>query len=203
MIESGVAGGHSIVASKECYRQNTDFYKNVIVWRMDDELKKWAKPFHFQEPQIFERGQVYYDQSCKSKGCESDISDNVKAIWKRHFHDERPTLFIIRDFNYLNALKRKDIRRAQRVLEEMNALYAYFSRLNQKNNNILVLVSGSETRRFEFPQKGKEWVAFKKRGRKIIYRKSSLMSPVYAYGPRSEKFCGIFSESQMLERLSD
>ena len=203
MIESGISGGNSIISSKECYRQNRDFYKNIVIWRMDDELKEWAEPFHFQTLRKFEAGEVYYDQSCSVNKCDSDISRNIKTIWKRHFSDERKTLLIIRDFNYLDALKKKDVRTAEKILKELDGLYAYFSHLNQKNNNILVLISGSETRRFEFPQRGEEWIAFKKRGRKIIYRKSSLMSPVYAYGPQAENFCGIFPESQMFKRLSD
>ena len=203
VIESGVAGGNSIITSKKCYRRNPDFYKNIVVWRMDDELKEWAEPFDLKAPQLFEAGKVYRDQTCGAKNCDSDISSNVKAIWKQHFSGKKRTLLIVRDFNYLDALKKRDIRRAEKVLEELDMLYAYFSELNGKNNNILVVVSGSEVRRFEFPRKGKEWVSFKKKGRKIVYRKSSLMSPVYARGPRSEKFCGIFPESQMFERLSD
>ena len=203
IIESGVAAGGSVIPSKECYLRNSDFYRNVVVWRMDDELKELAEPFDLQTPRVFETGRVYRGRSCGVKGCDSDISSNVKAIWKQYFSSKRRTLFIVRDFNYLEALKKRDIRRAEKVLGELDALYAYFSRLNKKNNNILVVVSGSEARRFEFPRKGKEWVSFKKKGRKIMYRKSSLMSPVYARGPRSERFCGIFPESEMLKRLSD
>ena len=203
MIESGVVGGNSIVSSKKCYKQKVDFYKNIAIWRMDDELKEWVEPFHFQGTQTFETGQIYYDQSCNGKNCESDIVSNVKAIWKRYFFNKNKTLLIVRDFNYLAALKKKDIKRARRTLEELNILYDYFSLLSQKNDDILVVVSGSETRRFEFPQRGKEWAAFEKRGRKITYRNSSLISPVYAQGPQSEKFCGIFPEYQMLERFSE
>ena len=203
MIESGATPKGSIIFSKECYRKKPDFYKNIAIWRMDDELKNWAVPFHFQGLQKFEAGRVYYDQSCREKGCDSDILSNVKAIWKQYFARERKTLFIIRDFNYLNALKRKDIRKAEKILENLGLLYDYFSHLDAEGDNILVVISGSETLRFEFPKKGKEWVAFKEKGRRIIYRRSSLMSPVYASGPRSEKFCGIFPESQMLKRFSD
>ena len=45
----------SLVFSKECHRQNGDFYKNFILWRMDDKLKEMAEPFHFQDFQVRER----------------------------------------------------------------------------------------------------------------------------------------------------
>ena len=199
MIESGVWGGNSIVSSRECYEQNIAFYKNITVWKMDDELMEIAIPFYHQNLGTIDSGKIYYDKSCSKNNCTSDISDNVKAIWKKYFFNERKTLFIIRNFNYLNALKKKDIRKATKVLEELDAIYAYFSRFK----NVLVVISGSETRRFELPRKGKDWGLFIKKGRKVTYRDSSLMSPVYAQGPRSEKFCGIFLESQMLKRLSD
>ena len=203
MIESGVSEEKSIIFSKKCYLKNTKFYKNIVIWKMDDELIDMARPFHFQEPQAFEKGKIYYDKSCSVKGCATDISSNIKAIWEQYFYSQRQTLFIIRNFNYLNALKKRDVRKATGILEELDALYTYFSRLGQKNNDILLLISGSETRRFEFPKKGTDWGVFKKEGRKIIYHKSSLLSPVYAKGPQAEKFCGIFSESQMLKRLLD
>ena len=202
-IESGVSDEDSLVFSQECLRQSKDFYNNLTLWRMDDKLKNVAMPFHFQALPKLEKGKIYYDKSCRGNNCESDLSGNVKAIWEQYFSDRRETFFIIRDFNYLKALKRKDIHGARKILERMESLYAYFSRFNKKNYNILLLVTGAETRRFEFPQKGREWAAFEKKGKKIIYRQSSLMSPVYAEGPRAENFCGIFPESELSKRLSD
>ena len=126
---------------------------------------------------------------------------DTRALWEEHFSRKKGTLLIIRDFEYLAALRENDVRRARKVLEKLEKWHAYFARRNRKKNEILLVVSGSQAYGIEFPQGGKGWAAFEKKGGGIVYRNSALLSPVYASGPWAENFCGIFEESQMLKRF--
>ena len=65
---------------------------------------------------------------------------------------------------------------------------------------MLVMVTGAESLPIEFPIQGKEWAAFDKTGKNVIYKNPSLMSPVLARGAMAENFCGIFDEAEMLKR---
>jgi hypothetical protein len=62
------------------------------------------------------------------------------------------------------------------------------------------MVTGAESLPLEFPLQGKEWAEFEKTGKNVIYKNTSLMSPVLARGPMAENFCGIFDEAEMLKR---
>lgn len=66
---------------------------------------------------------------------------------------------------------------------------------------MLVIVTGAESLPLEFPQQGKEWAEFEKTGKNVIYKNTSLMSPVLARGAMAENFCGIFDESETLKRV--
>ena len=108
-------------------------------------------------------------------------------------------IIIVRDFNFQNALKKKDISLAKESLQEIDRLINSISR--DKKSDLLIVVSGAESLPIEFPLQGKEWSDFEKTGKNIIYKNSSLMSPVLARGAMSENFCGIFEESEILKRL--
>ena len=188
-------------ALDRCYKENPDFYKNVIIWKMGG-VSQEGESFHIQIPRAFEQGRIYYDKSCRKKDCFSKLAYNAKSIWDRHFSSRNQTLFIIRDFAYLKALKDKNISKARQSLTEIDKLLSYFIKLNNKNKDeILIVVSGSESRRFEFPRQGQDWASFDEKGHHVLYRRSGLISPVYAWGSRAENFCGIYDESEILKRF--
>ena len=109
------------------------------------------------------------------------------------------TVFVVRDFNFQNALKKKDITLAKEALQEIDRLVASIDK--SKASELLIIVSGAESLPIEFPVQGKSWAEFEKSGKNVIYKTSSLMSPVLAVGAMSENFCGIFDESEMLKRV--
>ena len=71
----------------------------------------------------------------------------------------------------------------------------------QKRNDVLILITGAESLNIELPKEGKEWAEFERSGKYVLYKNSSLMSPVMASGPMAENFCGLFDESEMLKRV--
>jgi hypothetical protein len=120
-------------------------------------------------------------------------------LWGQLVKDQFQSFFLFRDFNFLKALKKKDIGDAKETLQEIERVVNWVK--SQKGDNVLVLVTGAESLNIEFPKEGKEWAEFEKSGKNIIYKNSSLMSPVFAFGPMSENFCGLFDESEMLKRV--
>lgn len=120
-------------------------------------------------------------------------------MWNQMNKDSAKTFFIVRDFNFQNALKKKDISLAKEALQEIDRLISTIDR--SKASELLIIVSGAEALPIEFPLQGKAWSDFEKSGKNIIYKTSSLMSPVLATGAMSENFCGIFDESEMMKRV--
>ena len=103
------------------------------------------------------------------------------------------------DEKLMTAIKNKDIAGAKESLMEVERIVGWVKA--QKRDDVLIIITGAESTNIEFPTEGKEWAEFEKSGKNIIYRNSSLMSPVMAVGPMSENFCGLFDESEMLKRV--
>ena len=51
------------------------------------------------------------------------------------------------------------------------------------------------------PKKGKEWFEFERKGKHVVFRNASLLSPVLAKGAGAENFCGVFEEYEMVKRI--
>jgi hypothetical protein len=103
------------------------------------------------------------------------------------------------DFNFLKALKKKDISYAKETLQEIERMVSWIKL--QKRDDILILITGAESLNIEFPKEGQEWAEFERSGKNVIYKNASLMAPVFATGPMAENFCGLFDESEMLKRV--
>ncbi|MBY0413743.1 MAG: hypothetical protein K2Q18_06245, partial [Bdellovibrionales bacterium] len=161
------------------------------------------RAFHYQDsPDQVKDSQapgLYYDRSCQKGICYSSLSNNFKALWSRLVKGRQKTFFVVRDYNFQKALKKKDVSYAKEALLEIDRVVA--SLQNEKAGELLVIISGAESQPLEFPLQGKEWAEFEKSGKNILYKNSSLMSPVLARGAMAENFCGIFDESEMLKRV--
>jgi hypothetical protein len=80
-------------------------------------------------------------------------------------------------------------------------MYQYFKDSTRNSNKTLILLTSSAAMPIEFPSAGKEWNAFIKKGKNILYKKTSLLSSVWADGPGAENFCSYMNESEVLERI--
>ena len=170
---------------------------------MGPEVSSVHKSFHYQDsPEKLQESNkpgMYYDRSCQKGICYSSLSNNFKTIWTSLVKEHRKTFFVVRDFNFQNGLKRKDLSFAKESLLEIDRIVAMLA--GQKTGETLIVISGAESLPIEFPRQGKEWSDFEKSEKNIIYRNSTLMSPVLARGAMAENFCGIFEESEMLKRI--
>src|SRR5690606_17002399 len=103
-------------------------------------------------------------------------------------------VYLIRDFSYFEALNKKNIKQASKKLLELDKIIGYFQALTEKNKDLLVLVTTTTPVGLEFPWQGKEWAEYEKNGANLFYKKTELMSSVFASGARAENFCGIFEQ---------
>lgn len=207
IFESGANQEQTLTKALSCSPNNALDLKKLRYYKMDvnnggdaSAEKKW---FHYQDSastiQENLKPGIYYDKSCQKNLCYSSLSNNLKTLWGQVVKEQPHSFFLVRDFNYLKALKNKDITYAKETIQEIERIVSWVKA--QKRNDVLVLITGAESLNIEFPKDGKEWADFERSGKNLIFKNSSLMSPVFASGPMSENFCGIFDESEMLKRV--
>lgn len=207
ILESGAAVEQSLEQSIKCPQNITLDLSKLRYYRMGPESNGDAtvvrKTFHYQDSVNGIREStnpgLYYDKSCQKSICYSSLSNNFKTLWSQIVKNQSKTFFMLRDFNFLKALKKKDISYAKESLQEIERIVGWIKA--QKRDDILILITGAESLNLEFPKEGKEWAEYEKSGKNLIYKNASLMSPALASGPMSENFCGLFEESEILKRI--
>jgi hypothetical protein len=207
VFENGATDDISLERGLKCPQAGVVNTSKVRFYRMGPDATNLEgtgkKAFHYQDSLATIQESLYpglyYDKSCQKNLCYSSISNNFKTLWGQMIKDQSQTFFLIRDFNFLKALKKKDITYAKESLQEVERIISWINSL--KRDDVLVLVTGAESMNIEFPKEGKEWAEFERSGKNILYKNATLMSPVLAKGPMSENFCGLFEESEMLKRV--
>jgi hypothetical protein len=202
ILENGASNEQTLEKALSCPNNKTIDLSKIRFYKMGLNAETTKKSFHYQDsPEQIKESVgpgLYYDRSCQKGICYSTLSNNFKALWNRVAKDRRKSFFIIRDYNFQKALKKKDLSYAKESLLEIDRIVASLN--YEKPGDLLVIVSGAESMPLEFPLQGKEWADFEKNGKNLIYKNTSLMSPVLAKGAMAENFCGIFDESEMLKR---
>lgn len=200
-LENGVKADSSLMVHDQC--NNKTFLDGLTLLQMRQADKKRSeKPFfHYQTQKILTAGEKYFDQTCQGKNsdCFASLSNNVQTMWDGIGVQTKGTFFLVRDFSYINHLKKGDIKKAREALSEINKVVAYFKEQENAEQN-LILITGGETLALQLPSRGKEWEAFEKLGKNVKIERTRLLSPVLAKGPSAENFCGVYEESRILSR---
>lgn len=206
IFENGASDEQSLESALKCSQNNTLKTDKLRFYRMGPDSTAGAnkaKFFHYQDSEVGIKEAmtpgIYYDKSCQKNICYSSISNNFKTLWGEFVKEQSQTFFLVRDFNFIKSLKKKDIGYAKESLQEIERIIGWVN--TQKRDDVLILITGAESLNIEFPKEGKEWAEFERSGKNILFKNSSLMSPVLATGPMSENFCGLFDESEMLKRV--
>lgn len=207
VLENGTSEDESLERSVKCTQVGGMNPEKNRLFRMGPEYVaggvSWKRTFHYQDSpdalsDVMKPG-IYYDKSCQKNVCFSSVSNNFRTLWQQVIKDQPTSFFLVRDFNFQKALKKKDLVFAKESLQEIERILGYVH--NAKRDDVLIVVTGADSLKLEFPKEGKEWAEFERSGKNLIFRQSSLMSPVLASGPMAENFCGIFDESEMLKRM--
>ena len=197
-FESGISKKTSLEQAFYC-TEGHDFKKNLMAWSMK-KGKKNSKTFHFQEKIKLTQGNLYYDKSCQKDTCFTDILGNIKSIYPVFHGKSGNSFFLLRDYSYQNALRKKDFSKSKQILTLLNNLIKYFHN-ELEGRKALVLVSSAASIGLEFPRQGREWFEFDQKSTPLLYRRPGLMSPVLAWGAGAEHFCGLYEESEIFTRL--
>jgi hypothetical protein len=201
ILESGASENESFEKFLNCGEVQKNFMKSVEFVRMGPAQDSKVNSFHFQD-QLGRRNGIAYDKSCQNGLCFSSFSSNAKKI----MFDLGTTgsrsvqnFYILRDFKYLDAIKKNDILYAKDILADIDKLLLWIESTNR--NDILVLITGAEGLEIDFPKEGKEWSEYNQLGKNINIRNSTLLNTIIAKGPMSENFCGLFDETEIVKRL--
>lgn len=201
ILENLVSEKDSINALSDCDgKEKLGLNETTSLYKMSKRKSKENRTFHYQEELDTGKG-VFYDKACSSGECISSLQVNVKKIWNSLKDNNNRSFFLIRDFKYLEALKRRDIELAKERLLEVAKIYELFLDFSRNSKDTLVLLTTSNSLNFEFPKDGKKWAEFEKSGKNVLFRNTSLLSQSYANGPASENFCGFYSESEVFKRM--
>lgn len=204
IFEGEVLKKQSMSRYQECKKAKADYQKDyldeVVLWSMN-KVKKPKKLFHVSDIKSFNKGDVYYDKSCLNGDCFTSLSRNIEGTFAKFQKNSKNYLYIVRNFNYANLLKANKISEARSELNEINTTLAYFQKLASKRNDMLVLLTSSETKELNFPKTGSQWSRFEKQSKMLSVKNTKLISSVFASGARAENFCGIYDQSQVLSRI--
>ena len=200
VFEIGANSKNSLERAFKC-AEGKNFKENLTLWKMSPNRKRKQEVFNVLDKYSFEKANVYYDKSCDRKKCHGDIVESIKNVFSNFAAKEAFTLFIIKDHTYASAIKKKNIKKARAILSKLEELYFYFNTKFKKNASPLILVTSSAVRNIEFPHGGRDWKNFENRGKKVLFKRNSLMSYSLATGAGAENFCGIYEESEILKRI--
>ncbi len=198
-LEMGTGAQQSLEQHAQC---NANTFLEGITWVTMRASTKPDQPFfHYQSKRELETGKMHWDQTCQARDgkCYATLSANVKAMWESRSKQASSMFFLIRDFSYLKNLQQKNVLAARETLSEVEKVVSYF-REQPEAEQTLILITGGETASLRFPKRGKEWEAFEKSGKNILFERSKFTSPVLARGPSAENFCGVYEESRLLYR---
>ena len=201
ILESGTHDSESLDYTLTCKDKASIFLDQAIFFRMAPAKSSDKTLFHFQDREFFDKNKIYYDRTCQKGSCFASLEGNLESILSRFKIERGRYLFIVRDFTYLNALKKREIQKARTTLNELEQIITKFLEIQKSDSEMLLLITSSESIGVDFPKAGTEWAGFEKKGDNLGYKSSLLMSPVLAKGAGAENFCGIYKESEILERL--
>ncbi|MFI5389953.1 MAG: hypothetical protein ACHQYQ_01230 [Bacteriovoracales bacterium] len=191
ILEVGISPNDGLDQAFACSEENE--FKNITYFFMGQGLKGNYKKLDLLDMKPFKTGR--YQISCEF--CEQNLFPTFTSIMDRSFENKKYKLFILRDFSFLKYLKTGDFNSAKYFLKELAKTY---KNLREKRDT-LILISSSGMAKLDLPSAGAQWMEFEKKGKNAPYKNDSLLSFVLAQGPSSEKFCGIYSESDLMERI--
>ncbi len=178
-----------------------DLFSDVHYWRTEKTKDKQANFFHYLDDESgLKAPGIYYDKSCQEKGCFVSFLTNFKSLWNNFRTKNAKTFTVVRDVSYADHINAGDIMGALDILKDWDK---YLNELIEQSagRSVSILVTSTAGRGIEFPKKGRQWSSFVKRGKSITYKNQSLTAGVWAYGPGTENFCGVYEEDKVFQRI--
>ncbi|MCT4643268.1 MAG: hypothetical protein N4A33_13335 [Bacteriovoracaceae bacterium] len=181
-------------------KQNKEFLKTATVWKMQKSSND-KDFFHAETKQFYEEDKVYYDKSCYTGECFTQLDKNIASVHSMYKSGKNRYNFIVRDFSFKKAIESNNFTKAKDILSKLNKLVFYFQDYVQTNRDTLFLVTSAATKDISFPKQGKQWKEYKKKSKYIRSQNGNLISTVMAYGARAENFCGMYDNGDIVSRI--
>ena len=198
IFEGKMKPSQSLLSSFACKKKT--YLDEAVLWSMNT-AKTEKSLFHVSDKISFEPGKLYYDKSCKRGKCFTSAFENIKKTFVDFTRSRGNYLYLVRNFQYANAIKVKNIKQARLELDEINAILEYFQALQSKDANMLVLFTSSNALDLNFPKQGSEWKNFGMKKNSLPINHTKLVSSVFASGARAENFCGMYAQNEILVRM--
>ena len=181
--------------------EKDSFYQDVTRFIASPYLETKGNLFHVSENNNpYNVGEIFYDRSCSSKGCFTSVNENMQSILERISKNKNFYSYIVRDFAYEKALRQKNFKKAKELLFDLEKFLTQL--VNSVNlNETLILVSSTAPVGIEMPKSVQDWKRFEQDGSGVMMRSDHLLSNVFAFGARSENFCGVYEEFEILPRI--
>lgn len=188
---------YSLLAPK-C--EQNRFRDDIVWWKMARPTSK-SKTFHIQEEKDYKPGNVYFDKSCTQSPCFNDLMTNTKNLISRELDPQGSYFFLVSDSSLLEAIDQNNLKAIKTSILKIESMVDYLYQLQEKNPDMLVMITSSDPVPVELPSTGKEWKSFINGRNNLVFKNSSILSPVWAKGVRAENFCGMYEEAEVLQRV--
>jgi hypothetical protein len=198
-LENGANPRQSLLWFNSC-PQTESSYLNPVHFFVRSKPSGNAQTFHYTEEISFSQKSVSYDRSCGDSICLSSILDNFKSIYSSLIKKSTRHLVIVRDFSYLEAIEKKDFKRAKEILTDIEMTYGEAMKLTNSNDHLVLLTTG-DSRFIDIPDQGKAFFEFEKENKNVNVKRTKLTNLVLASGARAENFCGIYDDSDVFDRI--
>ena len=106
----------------------------------------------------------------------------------------------MRDFSFYQAVIGNNFKKVYRSLENLTRMLR-MANSNKESDEIMVLMTSSATFLFGLPEQGYKWKSVDSLLKNLKFKKKSLMSTVWVKGPSAKNFCGVYNESDILEKM--
>jgi hypothetical protein len=199
IIETGATKEQSILSLNSCGEKGLAFLSEIYIW-LRQEAPANAQTYHFSDIPL-QTNQLYFDRTCNSKNCSSTIAENVRPVYQKLKGFSHKHMLIVRDFSYLSALEKGDLKEAKRVLSDLEKAYSEALSIARDSSDTLVLLTTGDSRFVDFPDQGKNWFEFERTSKGAAIKRTKLTNLLFATGARAENFCGIFDDSAVFERI--
>jgi hypothetical protein len=179
-----------------------EYFKDVSLTLMSPMGVVEGEFYHFENNQFNPKnGKLYFDKSCQKGNCFSSLHTNAKHIYKNFLIEKTKTVFIVKDHSFQTALLKQDRAKMIETLENLEDMIRYFMSYHGTSEKSLLLISGTGSRNVEMPEQGPEWGKLLDKKTDLLYKRNSLLTPIWAMGSRAENFCGFYEEDEIFERV--
>lgn len=199
ILENSIEASSSFDLINKCDEKevHTEFFRpKSLIMRKGDE----SKVFHKLSLKGVNQG-IQYDLSCQQGQCQTSMAENVNSIIADFKKANNRFMLVVRDGTIKKLVEQRKVIKLREYLLELERLLNDLIRQNIKSNDTLLVITSSNGLPIELPMSGAEWRKFESTGQNILYKRESLISPVYVRGPGSQNFCGLFEAAEFSKRL--